>query len=395
MSKFEVPVGPQHPALKEPESFTFVVDGEHIVEVRPRIGYNHRGIEKAAESRTYIQNLYLMERICGICSVAHTTCYAQNVEYLYEKEIPPRAEYIRVIINELNRIHSHLLWLGVAGHEIGFDTLFMYVWRDREHVMDIIETMTGNRVNYAINTIGGVRRDLTSEPIAKARKVLDILEERTKYYRRVAAAEPTLISRVKGIGILKPSDAVRLCAVGPTLRASAIRSDVRKDDPYSAYEEIPFNAVSYDMCDVFSRVLVRVDETLEAINIIRYCLDHLPNGPVRIKLPRNPPAGEAVSKVEAPRGEDVHYVRSDGTERPARYKVRAPTLGNIPAVCDMLTSKADYTVNIGDIPIVLASIDPCFSCTDRAIKFIDPHKQKEWIWSHEQLERHSRRKVNP
>jgi len=395
MSKFEVPVGPQHPALKEPESFTFVVDGEHIVEVRPRIGYNHRGIEKAAESRTYIQNLYLMERICGICSVAHTTCYAQNVEYLYEKEIPPRAEYIRVIINELNRIHSHLLWLGIAGHEIGFDTLFMYVWRDREHVMDVIEAITGNRVNYAINTIGGVRRDLTDEAIAKARKVLDILEERTKYYRRVAAAEPSLISRVKGIGILKPSDAVRLCAVGPTLRASAIKSDVRKDDPYSAYEEIPFNALSYDMCDVFSRILVRVDETLEAINIIRYCLDHLPNGPVRIKLPRNPPAGEAVSKVEAPRGEDIHYVRSDGTERPARYKVRAPTLGNIPAVCDMLTSKADCTVNIADIPIVLASIDPCFSCTDRAIKFVDPRKQKEWIWSHQQLERYSRRKANP
>jgi len=391
MAVFEVPVGPQHPALKEPENFTFTVDGEQVVAVKPRIGYNHRGVEKAAENRTYIQNLYLMERICGICSVAHQTCYAQNVEYLYDKEIPRRAEYVRVLMNELNRIHSHLLWLGVAGHEIGFDTLFMYVWRDRELVMDIIETITGNRVNYAINTIGGVRRDVSSHIFEKTRRVLDILEERTKYYAKVAAAEPTLLSRVRGIGILKPADAIRLSAVGPTLRASGVKSDVRSDDPYAAHDEVPFNVITNDGCDVLARVVVRVLETLESIKMVRYCLDHMPSGPVRVKLPRAAPAGEAVSLLEAPRGEDIHYVRSNGTEKPARYKIRAPTLGNIPAVCEMLTSKGSYVVNIADIPIALASIDPCFSCTDRSVRFIDASKRKEWIWSWPQLKNYARR----
>ena len=391
ISTFDVPVGPQHPALKEPVNFTFTVDGEHVVGVRPRIGYNHRGIEKAAESRTYIQNIYLMERICGICSVAHTTTYVQNVEYALGKDIPRRAEFYRVMINELNRIHSHLLWLGVAGHEIGFDTLFMYVWRDREHVMDILEMLTGNRVNYAINTIGGVRRDITPEMVGKVRKVMEVVEQRVTYYRKAAAAEPTLLTRVKGIGVLKTEDALKLCAVGPTARASGVKSDVRADDPYAAYDEVPFNLVSYDLCDVLSRVLVRVDETLESVKMVKHCLDHMPAGPVRVKLPRVVPAAESVSRIEAPRGEVIHYLRSNGTDKPERYKVRAPTLGNIPSVCEMLTSKGDYAVRIGDIPIALASIDPCFSCTDRAVLFIDPSRGKEWLWTFEHIRKYAGR----
>lgn len=385
ISAFHIPVGPQHPALKEPENFTFIVDGEFVVDVKPRIGYNHRGIEKAVESRTYIQNLYLIERICGICSIAHTFCYTQNVEYLYGKEIPRRAEFIRVIMAELNRIHSHLLWLGVAAHEIGFDTLFMYVWRDREHVMDILEAISGNRVTYAITTIGGVRRDINDELSKKTEKVLNILEDRVKYYKKVASTEPTLMSRVEGIGILKPNDAIKLSAVGPTLRASGIKSDVRADDPYAAYDETPFNVITYDGCDVLARILVRIDEIFESINIIKYCLKHIPNGPIRVRLPRAPPVGESISRIEAPRGELIHYVNSNGTEKPYRYKVRSPTLGNILAVCKMLTSEKDYIVHIADIPIVLASIDPCFSCTDRTLRFIDISKNKEWVWSYEQL----------
>jgi NADH-quinone oxidoreductase subunit D len=388
-STFEIPVGPQHPALKEPENFTFIVDGEQIVKVKARIGYNHRGIEKAAESRSYIQNIYLIERICGICNVAHTTCYCQNVEYLYEEAIPRRAEFIRVIVTELNRIHSHLLWLGVAGHEIGFDTFFMYVWRDRERVMDMIEMVTGNRVNTAINTIGGVRRDITGEIIERMKRSLEILKDRTEYYKKVAMSERTVTARTEGIGILKPDEAVKLCAVGPTLRASGIKSDTRRNDPHLVYDEIPFNVVTYDSCDVLARILVRIDEVLESIDIIQYCLEHMPSGPIRIRLPRAPPVGESVSLTEAPRGELIHYVKSNGTERPERYKVRSPTLGNIPAVCEMLTSKGDYIVNIADIPIVLASIDPCFSCTDRSIRFTDPFKGGEWVWSYEQLKKHT------
>jgi membrane-bound hydrogenase subunit alpha len=390
MSTFTIPFGPQHPALKEPEGFTFTLDGEYIVKASVRIGYNHKGIEKLMESKTYIQNLPLVERICGICNVAHTLCYVQNIEQLYGKEIPPRAEYLRTILEELNRIHSHLLWLGIAGHEIGFDTLFMYVWRDREVVMELIEMLTGNRVSASFNRIGGVRLDVTAEIESKLRKGLDILEERTRYYKKIAVVERTIIARAKGVGILTKADAIRLCAVGPTARASGLKVDVRYDDPYAAHDEVPFNVITYDSCDVFARILVRVDEVLESIDMIRYCLDHMPGGPIRIRLPRAVPAGEAIMHVEAPRGEDIHYVRSDGSVRPYRYKVRAPTLANISSVIEMLTSKGDYIVNIADIPIILASIDPCFACTDRSVMFVDPSKEKKWVWTGEQLTAYSR-----
>jgi len=382
--EFLVPIGPQHPALKEPENFMLTVDGEYVVDVRARIGYNHRGIEKAMEDRTYIQNLYIVERVCGICSDSHMTCYVQCVEEAMDLEIPERAEYIRVIVAELERIHSHLLWLGVAAHEIGFDTLFFYIWRDREVVMDLLELISGNRVNYAMPTIGGVRRDITPEMEKELRKGLKILYERTEYYKQICLNEKTILQRAVGVGILTPRQAVELCAVGPTLRASGIKSDVRADDPYIAYDRIPFEVVTYDWCDVAARVMVRIDEVLEAIKMIEYCLDHMPRGPIRVKVPvmMKVPEGEVVSRVEAPRGELIHYLVSRGGIKPYRYKIRSPTLGNIPAVCEML--KGGY---IADVPIVLAAIDPCFSCTDRIV-FYDVGKDKRWVWTHEQLRRY-------
>jgi len=379
----EIPFGPQHPALKEPENFMFEVDGELVVDVKPRIGYNHRGIEKAMELRTYIQNLYLVERVCGICSDAHTTCYVQVIEELLGVEAPPRARYIRVIVAELERIHSHSLWLGLVAHEIGFDTLFMYVWRDREIVMDLLEMISGNRVHYAMNTIGGVRRDIPPEKADRIRKQLDILEERTRYYRKVVLTEPTVLRRTVGVGVLKPVDAVALCTVGPTLRASGVKRDVRADDPYAAYDEIPFNVVTYSGCDVHSRILTRIDEILESIQIIRYALDHLPTGRTRIRVPSAVPEGEVVSRVEAPRGELIHYARSNGTIRPERYKIRSPTLGNILGLCKMLLG--GY---IADIPVVVAGIDPCFACMDR-MAFVDVSKRKKWVWSGEELRRYA------
>ena len=382
--EFLVPIGPQHPALKEPENFMLTVDGEYVVDVRARIGYNHRGIEKAMEDRTYIQNLYIVERVCGICSDSHMTCYVQCVEEAMDLEIPERAEYIRVIVAELERIHSHLLWVGVAAHEIGFDTLFFYVWRDREVVMDLLELISGNRVNYAMPTIGGVRRDITPEMEKELRKGLKILYERTEYYKQVCLNEKTILQRAVGVGILTPRQAVELCAVGPTLRASGIKSDVRADDPYIAYDRIPFEVVTYDWCDVAARVMVRIDEVLEAIKMIEYCLDHMPRGPIRVKVPvmMRVPEAEVVSRVEAPRGELIHYLVSKGGIKPYRYKIRSPTLGNIAPVCEML--KGGY---IADVPIVLAGIDPCFSCTDRIV-FYDVGKDKRWVWTHEQLRRY-------
>ena len=382
--EFIIPVGPQHPALKEPANFTFKVDGEVVVDVEPRVGYNHRGIEKAMEARTYIQNLYIIERVCGICSNAHQTCYTQNVEEVLGMEIPERAEYIRVLVAELERIHSHLLWLGVAAHEIGFDTLFYYIWRDREVVMDLLEEVSGNRVNYAMPTIGGVRRDIEEDRIPKYLKMLDTLEERTQYYKNVCATEKTVLARVDGVGYLSGEDAIKLSAVGPTLRASGVASDIRDESPYLVYDEIPWKVISYDSGDVLANVLVRVDETFQSVNICRHCLENLPDGPIRVKFSPlgRVPEGESVSLVEAPRGELVHYFMSKGGNKPYRYKIRAPTLGNIPAVCEKL--RGGY---IADIPIVLAGIDPCFSCTDRMV-FVDEDRNRHWEMTGEQLRRY-------
>jgi len=385
MSEIRIPFGPHHPSMKEPLNFTFEVDGEKVVSVKLRIGYAHRGIEKLAEGRTYVQNLYLVERVCGICSQAHTICYSQTVEELLGIEIPDRARFIRTILAELERLQSHYLWLGVTAHALGFDTLFMCLWRDREIVMNLLESFSGKRVNYGMNTIGGVRRDLTTVMVDHMRKGLDMLAERTRGHKRLCLTEPTILKRTVDIGKLSTRDALDLCAVGPTLRASGIKRDVRIDDPYAAYDEIDFNIVTYDGCDVASRLYVRCDEILESIEIIRFALDHLPDGDIRINVPRMAPEGEAVSLVEAPRGEDLHYVKGNGSDRPARLKIRAPTLANLLPLCTMLTD-----VNIADIPAVIAGVDLCIACAER-LAFIDGGQRKQWIWTKDEMERYSAR----
>lgn len=362
MHKVMIPIGPQHPALKEPESFLIALKGEKITDFIVRLGYNHRGIEKACEERTYTQAVYLAERICGICSHAHSTAFVQAVEEIAGLQVPKRALYIRTLIAELERVHSHLLWLGVAGHEIGFDTLLMYTWRDREIVMDLLAAVTGNRVNYGLNTIGGVRRDVSSDQAKDILKGNDKLEERTKYYIDIATKETTIIKRLSGVGILSKKDALSLGAVGPTARASAVDRDMRRDDPYAAYSELDFKVIIDDHCDVYGRTLVRLGELMESYKMIRQILKNLPEGPLTVKAPRKIPAGEAVSRYEAPRGEDMHYVKSNGTEKPERVKVRAPTLANVQCVAKMLEDR-----QLADLPIVIAAIDPCFSCTDRLV----------------------------
>ncbi len=380
LNKFKIPLGPQHPALKEPESFSIALKGEKIMGVDIRLGYNHRGIEKACEERTYTQDVYLIERVCGICSHSHSTCFVQAVEEIAGVEVPKRALYIRTIIAELERIHSHLLWLGVAGHEIGFDTLLMYTWRDREVVMDLLALITGNRVNYGMNTIGGVRRDITPEQAKEVLKGLAILEERTKYYIEVVTQETTIIKRLSGVGVVSHADAIRLGAVGPTARASGVNRDVRRDDPYAAYGEIKFNVITDNRNDVYGRTVVRVKELMEAYQIIRQAFKKIPDGPLVVKVPRKIPAGEATSCYEAPRGENMHYVKSNGTEKPERVKVRAPTLANVQAVKHMLKDRY-----LADMPIVIAAIDPCFSCTDRLISIKDSTKRNKSTLSWESL----------
>jgi NADH-quinone oxidoreductase subunit D len=332
-----------------------------------KLGYNHRGIEKAAEDRTFVQDIHLIERVCGICSHAHSTAFCMAVEEVAGLQLPARAQHIRTLVAELERIHSHLLWLGVAGHEIGFDTLLMYSWRDREPVMDLLAMLTGNRVNYGINTIGGVRRDVTRDQLDQVVAALGVLEERTKYYTELARTDSTLRQRLKGVGHLSHDDAVRLGAVGPTARASAIDRDTRRDDPYLAYAALDFRVVTDDHEDVYGRTLVRLGELVESYRIIRQLAATMPDGPLKVKAPRKIPAGEAIVRYEAPRGENLHYVRGNGSDRPERVKVRAPTLANTASVSKMM--EENY---LADVPIIVAAIDPCFSCTDRAIRVDDP-----------------------
>ena len=385
MSELEIPIGPQHPALKEPESFRFELDGEIVRSVDIRLGYVHRGIEKACQDRTWIQCVYLIERICGICSHSHTTAFCQAAEQIAGIEVPRRALYLRSMIGEMERMHSHLLWLGLAGHEVGFDTLFMYAWRDREIILDALERLTGNRVNYGMNMIGGVRRDISSNDAEELSRALDVLEERIKYYADLALNETTFTARLNGVGKITRQQAIDLGTVGPTARSVGLKVDIRKDDPYAAYAEIPFEVVTAEGGDLMAAAQVRIGEMIQSIGIIRYILKNLPDGPVSVKAPRRIPEGEAASRYEAPRGEDFHYVRSSGGEKPERVKVRAPTLANINAVAVSMRG-----VRVADIPIIIAGIDPCFSCTDRMVRLEDSRAGRIETITWQELERRSR-----
>jgi len=372
MAEFKVPIGPQHPALKEPISLRMTLDGEVIKDADLKLGYNHRGIEKLAEERNYIQNLYLTERICGICSNSHAMCYCQGVEKLMELEPAPRGLFIRTLVAELERIHSHLLWMGIAGHEAGFDTFFMYTWRDREVVMDLLEIISGNRVHYSINTFGGARRDIDDLQKQKILDGLEVLKSRTNYYLNIGVTEPTFIARLSGVGKLTKEQAVSLCAVGPTLRASGVPRDVRRDDPYAVYAELPFEVCTADSCDVLGRAVVRIKELIESYKMCEYLVKNLPPGEIKVKAPRRVKENEVVSRYEAPRGENMHYIKSNGTDKPERLKVRAPTLANYAATIEML--KHGF---VADIPLIFAAIDPCICCAERSVTLVDSKTGEE------------------
>ncbi len=374
--KFVIPIGPQHPALKEPAHFEFTVDGEIVTGATVRLGYVHRGIEKACEARNWAQDLYLLERICGICSHVHATAYALGVEKLAGIAVPPRAQAIRELVGELERIHSHLLWLGVAAHEGGFDTLFMYSWRDRETVMDLLESLSGNRVHYSANMLGGVKFDVTPELADTVRKGIDFLEERSRHYLKVVTSDETFLGRTRGIGTMTIEQAELLGAVGPTARASGLRRDIRVEAPYAAYAEFPVEAIMETAGDLEARFIVRIKELFESYRVIRAILDNLPAGDLTVRIPRKIPEGEAVSRVEAPRGELFYFIKSNGSEKPERIKVRTPSICNWASV--VVTAPGH---KLADMPMILAGIDPCFSCSDRSILV---HRQggdcQPWSW---------------
>ncbi|MCF8301728.1 MAG: nickel-dependent hydrogenase large subunit, partial [Bacteroidales bacterium] len=226
-----IPVGPYHPLQEEPELFKLYCEGEMVKDIKWETGYNHRGIEKLSESKSFDQVFFLVERICGICSTSHPFAFANAMEEIADVEIPDRAKYIRSIIGELERLHSHLLWVGLAGHFLGYDTVFMWAWKYREPVLDLFEMISGNRNSYAMFKIGGVRRDIEKAKIPQVRKELDFLKKKTNLLIGAVMDDPVIHARTKGVGILTKEDVIDYAAVGPTIRAWGIPIDVRADDP--------------------------------------------------------------------------------------------------------------------------------------------------------------------
>jgi len=373
-SSYQIPIGPIHPALKEPVFFEFELDGERIIDVNLKLGHVHRGIEWASRKRNPIQILYLAERICGICSYCHPMAFSLAVENAADIQIPERAEYLRVIHGELERICSHILWAGVAAHEIGFDTVLYLTWQIREKTLDLTEYLTGNRVTKGITMIGGVRRDITTDMLPKIHETLKYLKDNFEKLRHILLDDKTVKMRTKSCGILTKEDALKLCAVGPLTRASGVKKDVRVDFSYFAYGDLDINYTTPDIHtgevngDVYDRIIVRLLEIKQSIDLIEQCLDKIPSGPV-VAEPKIPKLlaqlkkvnGEGVGRQEAPRCDVIHYVKFDGVnDAPFSWKVRAPTYNNILPWIPMLKGE-----QIADIPIVAASTDPCMSCTNR------------------------------
>ena len=354
-----VPIGPFHPLLEEPEFFKFYVDGETVVDAEVRIGYNHRGIEKMAEGKTYEQAIFLVERICGICSTSHPFAFVQAAEDVSGISVPERAQYIRSIIGDLERIHSHLLWVGLAGHFMGYNTVFMWAWKYREPVLDVFEAISGNRNHYGMFKVGGVRRDIKEEQVPSLLKAIDDIEGFSLMLLKAIMDDPVIKARTKGVGVLKKQDAIDLGVVGPVARASGVEIDIRKDFPYAAYDRVNFEKIVLQDGDVFSRAAVRLLEIMESIKIIRQCLKNLPKGPIDANV-REIGIGEGIGQHEAPRGEVIHYTKSNGSNYPERHKIRAPSFMNVPSF-----KKTVIGQSIADAALITAAVDPCYCCTER------------------------------
>lgn len=357
---YTIPIGPYHPALEEPYKLTLDCQGEVVQGVNIEIGFAFRSIELLAQRRNYLQDLVLVERVCGICSNVHAMSFAMAAEAIAGIVVPDRARYIRVIMAELERLHSHLLWAGIGAEDIGYQTMFMEIYHLRERVMDVLEAISGNRVNYGMQSIGGVTRDIT-DPAPILAAVAEIKAGLARDVVPVFTQDRTVRARAAGVGVLKRADALAYGTVGPVARASGLAIDVRQDQPYAAYADLGFKIVTATDGDVMARIVVRALEMLESVRLIEAALANLPAGPIRIadRYPVIPP-GETTMRAEAPRGEVFYYLASDGGPNPQRIKVRTPSFVNIPAIAAMAVGQ-----HLADMPLIQATVDPCCSCTDR------------------------------
>lgn len=358
MARTVIPFGPQHPVLPEPLQLKLVLEDDIVVEAIPSIGYVHRGLEKLAELKDFHQTVYIVERVCGICSFMHSMAYVRGIEELMEIQIPDRAEYLRVIWAEIGRMQSHLLWLGLIADAFGFESLFMETWKDREKILDLMEMTTGNRVIISANKIGGTTKDITEEHCTSILNTMNFIEEKLIQVDKVFLNDYTVKKRLVGVGVLTKAEAEDLCCVGPMARASGIKHDLRATG-YSAYKYLDFEPLVDFQGDSYARTVIRVKEIHQSIDLIRQAISKLPKGDIAVP-PKGIVIGDVISRIEQPRGEAIYYLKANGTKNLSRLKIRTPTFANIPSVLKMAPGS-----QLADIPILILTVDPCISCTER------------------------------
>ena len=358
MARTVIPFGPQHPVLPEPLQLKLVMEDDKIIEALPAIGYVHRGLEKLAELKDFNQMTYVVERVCGICSFMHSMAYVRGIETIMGVQIPDRAEYLRVIWAEIGRLQSHFLWLGLLADSFGFESLFMETWKYREKILDLMEMTTGNRVIVSANKIGGVTHDFTVEHIKAILSAVQDLEKEMHQVETVFIQNYTVKQRTIGVGILTKAEAIDYSVLGPVARASGIKMDLRETG-YSAYKYLNFETIIEKEGDCYARTVVRIKEIYQSLDLIRQAVEKLPTGDIIVPV-KGFPKGEVVSRLEQPRGEAIYYISANGTKNLQRLKIRTPTFANIPALLKMLPGS-----NLQDVPVLVLTIDPCISCTER------------------------------
>lgn len=354
-----IPFGPQHPVLPEPLHLDLVIEDEVVVEAIPSIGYIHRGLEKLVEKKEYPEMVYVIERVCGICSFGHGWGYCAAVEGLMDVEIPARANYLRTIWHELGRIHSHLLWLGLLADAFGFESLFMHCWRVRESILDMFEKTTGGRVIFSVCKVGGVRKDIDNQTLREIADELQKMKKEIKELTDVFINDSSVKNRTLGVGTLTKEDAISLGAVGPVARASGIKQDMRLTGK-GVYDELTFEPIIETGGDCYARTLVRIGEVFQSIDLINEAVMKIPDGDIAVSVKGNPPQDDFVVRMEQPRGEACYYAKGAGSKFLERMRVRTPTNQNIPSLVKMLQG-----CDLADVPVLILTIDPCISCTER------------------------------
>ncbi|EKS7793801.1 hydrogenase large subunit [Edwardsiella piscicida] len=386
-----VPIGPLHITSDEPGHFRLFVDGEDIVDADYRLFYVHRGMEKLAETRMgYNEVTFLSDRVCGICGFAHSTAYTSSVENALGIQVPQRAQAIRSILLEVERLHSHLLNLGLSCHFVGFDSGFMQFFRVREKSMKMAEILTGSRKTYGLNLIGGIRRDMLKEDMIATRRLAAEMRAEVKTLVDILFSTPNIEQRTVGIGRLDPQIARDFSNVGPMVRASGHARDTRADHPFAGYDLLPMQVHSEQGCDVISRVKVRINEVFTALNMIEFGLDNLPGGPLAVEGFTYVPLRFALGFTEAPRGDDIHWSMTGDNQKLYRWRCRAATYANWPTLRYMLRGNT-----VSDAPLIIGSLDPCYSCTDR-VTLVDVNRRRSVTVPYKEIERYGlERKDSP